>query len=61
MSVKVKLHEGEAFDSLMKRFKRQVNDAGILDECKKREFHLKKSLARQAKAKRARIKAARRK
>ena len=47
--------EKESIDSLLRRFKRQVKKEGILQECRKREFFLKKSLARKEKSKRARI------
>ena len=49
--VKVVCREGEDIDSLMARFKRQVKQSGTLDECRKREFYLKKSLKRKAKSK----------
>ena len=47
--------EKESIDSLLRRFKRQVKKEGNLQECRKREFFLKKSLARKEKSKRARI------
>ena len=47
--------EKESIDSMLRRFKRQVKKEGILQECRKREFFLKKSLARKEKSKRARI------
>ena len=47
--------EKESIDSMLRRFKRQVKQEGILQECRKREFFLKKSLARKEKSKRARI------
>ena len=47
--------EKESIDSLLRRFKKQVKEEGILQECRKREFFLKKSLARKEKSKRARI------
>lgn len=49
--VKVVRREGEDIDSLVARFKRQVKQSGTLDECRKREFYLKKSLKRKAKSK----------
>lgn len=49
--IKVYRREGEDIDSLMARFKRQVKQNGVLDECRKREFYLKKSLKRKAKSK----------
>lgn len=42
-------------DYLIKRFKKQVEQDGILDECKRREYFLKKSLKRREKSKRAKI------
>lgn len=56
MAIKVRLREGETPDELIKRFKRKYRESGISEECRKREFFLKKSLARKEKSKRARIK-----
>lgn len=42
-------------DSMLKRFKKQVIESGVLEECRRREFFLKKSLARKEKSKRAKI------
>ena len=47
--------EKESVDSMLRRFKKQVKKEGILQKKKKREFFLKKSLARKEKSKRARI------
>ena len=47
--------EKESVDSMLRRFKKQVKKEGILQECRRREFFLKKSLARKEKSKRARI------
>ena len=55
MIVYPNIDEKESIDSLLRRFKRQVKKEGILQECRKREFFLKKSLARKEKSKRARI------
>ena len=52
----VKAREGEDLDSLIGRFKREVKADGTIEECKKREFFLKKSLKRKAKSKAARLK-----
>lgn len=49
------MSEKESVDSMLRRFKTQVKKEGILQECRKREFFLKKSLARKEKSKRARI------
>lgn len=42
-------------DSMLRRFKKQVQSEMILEECKRREFFLKKSLKRKEKSKRAKI------
>jgi len=42
-------------DSMLRRFKKQVENEGILEECRRREFFLKKSLKRKEKSKRAKI------
>lgn len=42
-------------DSMLRRFKKQVQNECILEECKRREFFLKKSLKRKEKSKRAKI------
>jgi ribosomal protein S21 len=46
--------ENEGLDSLLKRFKLWVADAGIMDEIRKREFYQSKSIKRKNKSKRAR-------
>ena len=60
MACKVKLREGETTDALLARFKSLVKKSGILKECKKHDFFLKKSLKRKRKSEEAR-KLARRK
>jgi small subunit ribosomal protein S21 len=40
----VKVKEGEAFDSAMRRFKKQCEKAGILSEVRKREHYEKPSV-----------------
>ena len=60
MACKVKLRTDETVDSLVARFKSSVKKAGILKDCKKHEFFLKKSLKRKRKSEEAR-KLARRK
>ena len=40
---KVVVREGETLDEALRRFKRQVNKAGTIQECRKREFYLKKN------------------
>ncbi|MBR1581641.1 MAG: 30S ribosomal protein S21 [Bacilli bacterium] len=48
--------EGETLDEALRKFKRQVNKASIIQECRKREFFLKKSLKRKLKSENARKK-----
>ena len=38
---KVVVRENESLDDALRRFKRQVNKAGTIQEAKKREFYLK--------------------
>ena len=45
----VKAKERENFEILMKRFKKQVEKAGVLSEIKKREHYDKPSVARKKK------------
>ena len=42
-------------DAMLRRFKKQVEAQGILEDCKKHEFFLKKSLRRKEKSKKAKI------
>ena len=51
---KVVLGEGETSEELARRFKSAVKKEGILQECRRREFFLKKSLARKRKSEEAR-------
>ena len=53
---KILIREGESLDEGVRRFKRQVNKAGIIQECRKREFYLKKNRRRLEKSKAARKK-----
>ena len=53
---KVIAREGEDLDSLIRRFKKAVQKVGILEDVKKHEYFLKKSLRRKQKSKLARIK-----
>ena len=48
--VKVVLREGETTEDLARRFKTVVKKSEILQECRKREFFLKKSLKRKRKS-----------
>ncbi len=50
------VREGESLDEALRRFKRQVNKAGILQETRKREFYLKPGLKRKLKSENARRK-----
>ena len=52
--VKVVLREGETSEELTRRFKTAVKKSGILQECRRHEFFLKKSLARKRKSEEAR-------
>lgn len=47
--VVVKKMPGESDESLIRKFSRMVISEGILQEAKRREFHLKPSLARKQK------------
>ena len=51
---KTTVRENETLDDALRRFKRQVNKAGIIQEAKKREFYLKPGLKRKLKAENAR-------
>lgn len=51
------VRETESLDEALKRFKRQVNKAGVLSETKKRQYYLKPGLKRKLKAEQARRKA----
>ena len=42
-------------DAMLRRFKKQVQQEAILEECRRREAFLKKSLKRKEKSKRAKI------
>ena len=53
---KIVVRETESLDEALKRFKRQVNNAGILQESRKREFYLKPGLKRKLKSELARRK-----
>lgn len=53
---KTTVHKDETLDDALRRFKRQVNKAGIIQECRKRQFYLKKSLKRKIKSENARRK-----
>ncbi len=52
--VVVKKGPGESEDALIRKFTRKVMSEGIVQEAKRREFHLKPSLARKQKIEDAR-------
>lgn len=52
--VVVKKMPGDSDEALIRRFSRQVVSEGIIQEAKRRQFHLKPSLAKKAKAEEAR-------
>ena len=54
---KIVVRENEQLDEALRRFKRQVNKSGVLQEARKREFYLKKGLKRKVKSEMARRKA----
>ena len=41
---KVVVRDGETLDEALRRFKRQVNKAGTIQECRKRECTLEKNI-----------------
>ncbi|RLA99591.1 MAG: 30S ribosomal protein S21 [Deltaproteobacteria bacterium] len=45
----IKVSEGEPFESALKRFKKQVEKAGVLSEIRKREFYEKPSVKKKKK------------
>jgi small subunit ribosomal protein S21 len=45
----VKIHNGESFESLMKRFNKKVEQAGIISETRRRGFYEKPSIKRKRK------------
>lgn len=45
----VKIREGESFEQAYRRFKKQVEKAGVLSEIRKREFYEKPSMKRKRK------------
>lgn len=52
--VVVKKMPGDSDDSLIRKFMRKVLSDGILQEAKRRQFHLKPSLAKKLKQEEAR-------
>ena len=53
----VKVKENESFEAALKRFKKQVEKAGILTELRRREYFDKPSVRRKKKAAAARKRA----
>ena len=53
---KVIAREGEDLDSLLRRFKKLVQRCEIIEDVRKHEYFLKKSLKRKQKSKLAKIK-----
>jgi small subunit ribosomal protein S21 len=53
----VKLRPDETFESLLKRFKKSVIKAGVLQELRKREYYVKPSVKRKLKSEAARKRA----
>lgn len=51
---KVVARDGESLDDVFRRFKRNVNKAGVLADYKRHEMYLKKSLKRKMKSQQAR-------
>jgi small subunit ribosomal protein S21 len=45
----VKLHDGESFESLLKRFGKKVEQSGIISEVRRRGFYEKPSIKRKRK------------
>jgi small subunit ribosomal protein S21 len=53
----VKIKENETFDTALKRFKKQVEKAGVMYELRRREYYEKPSVRRKKKAVAARKRA----
>lgn len=53
----VRLKDGESFESIVRRFKKQCERAGILAEVRKRECYEKPSLIKKKKLQQARKRA----
>ena len=47
---KVTVHEGEYFDKALRRFKKKVQDSGVLQELKSRESYEKPTTVKKRKA-----------
>jgi small subunit ribosomal protein S21 len=55
----VKLSQGESFESLLRRFSKKVQQAGIISETRRRGFYEKPSIKRKRKEAAKRRKSAR--
>lgn len=53
LSIDKNTGEREALDAALRRFKKQVFNENIIQECKKREYYMSKSLKRREKSKEA--------
>ncbi len=53
---KITVKENESLDDALRRFKRHVNKAGIIAECKKHDAYIKPGLRRKMKSEAARRK-----
>ena len=53
----IMIREGDSFEAAIKRFKKQIEKAGILSEVRKREAYEKPSVKRKKKAAAARKRA----
>jgi small subunit ribosomal protein S21 len=56
----IKVRDNEPFESAVKRFKKQVEKAGVLSEVRKREYYEKPSVKKKRKAIAARKRAVKR-
>ena len=57
---KVYVKDGEILERAIKRFKRKVEQAGILKECRKREHYIKPSIKKKLKTRAAEARARKR-
>lgn len=56
MSAEIHVRDNESLDDALKRFKRKVQDAGVLSEVRKREHYEKPSIKKKRKMAAARKK-----
>jgi len=57
---KVAVRDGESIDRAMKRFKRKVEQSGVLKEVRKREHYVKPSVKKKLKSRAAEARARKR-